>query len=166
MIFLAVLAVATIGASVVLALGRGFGARRSARLGFAIAFAVAGVSHLVAPTPFLQHLPEWVPLRVELVAITGAMEVALGAALLLRQPWRCRAGRATAAYLVAVLPANVYVAAAGVEVDGQPGGFYPWVRLPFQALFVAWVLWCTFDAQTSSAEGAHGHGSLTGRAAA
>ena len=40
-----------------------------------------------------------------------------------------------------VFPANVYVAIAGLDVDGQPGGIYPWLRLPFQALFIAWALW-------------------------
>ncbi len=69
--------------------------------------------------------------------------MALGVALLLRQPWRRRAGLSLAAYLVAVFPANVYVAVAGVDVDGQPGGWYPWLRLPLQALFVAWALWST-----------------------
>jgi uncharacterized membrane protein len=44
---------------------------------------------------------------------------------------------------VAVFPANVYVAVADVAVDGQPGGWYPWLRLPFQALFIGWVLWST-----------------------
>jgi hypothetical protein len=51
------------------------------------------------------------------------------------------AGLALAAYLVAVFPSNVYVAIAGVDVDGQPGGWYPWLRLPLQVLFVAWALW-------------------------
>jgi uncharacterized membrane protein len=75
--------------------------------------------------------------------VTGVVEIGLCAALLLRQPWRRRAGLALAAYLVAVFPANVYVAVAGIEVEGQPGGLYPWLRLPFQALFVAWALWST-----------------------
>jgi hypothetical protein len=37
----------------------------------------------------------------------------------------------------------VYVAVAGIDVEGQPGGWYPWLRLPFQVLFVAWALWST-----------------------
>jgi uncharacterized membrane protein len=78
-----------------------------------------------------------------LIFITGVAEVVLGLALLLPQPWRSRAGMALAAYLVAVFPANVYVALAGVDVDGQPGGVYPWLRLPFQLLFIAWALWST-----------------------
>jgi uncharacterized membrane protein len=95
------------------------------------------------PTPFVQHLPPWVPAAEAIILITGGIEVALGAALLTREPWRRFAGLALAAYLVAVFPSNVYVAIAAVDVDGQPGGWYSWVRLPFQVLFVAWALWST-----------------------
>jgi uncharacterized membrane protein len=141
MLFFIVLAVATTGAWIV---GRGSASVRDhARRGLAIAMVVAGVFHLVQPDPFVQHLPDWVPAREPLVFLTGLVEIALGAALLGRRAWRSHAGRFLAAYLVAIFPANVYVAVAAVDVDGQPGGAYPWIRLPFQALFVAWALWST-----------------------
>jgi hypothetical protein len=57
--------------------------------------------------------------------------------------WRALVGLALAAHLVSVFPSNVYVDAAGVEVEGQPGGLYPWLRLPFQALFIWLALWTT-----------------------
>jgi uncharacterized membrane protein len=143
MIFLLVLTIATLAAAAGLALRRRFSTRKAARIGMAVAMAFAGTSHLLMPTPFVQHLPGWVPLREELVLLTGLLEIALGLALLLRQPWRRRAGFALAGYLLAVFPANVYVAVADVEVDGQPGGAYAWIRLPFQLLFIAWALWST-----------------------
>ena len=148
MIFLAVLALATFCVSLALALRGRFDARRAARIGFAVALAFAGVSHFLMSAPFVQHLPPWVPMRLEVVYATGVIEVALGAALLLPRPWRRRAGWATAWYLVAVFPGNLYVAVANVDVDGQPGGVYPWLRLPFQVLFIAWVLWSTKDNAT------------------
>lgn len=103
-----------------------------------------GYTHTL-PTPFLQHLPPWTPAAEAVVAVTGIIEIALGGALLLRQPWRYRTGLALAAYLIAVFPGNVYVAVAvaDVDVDGQPGGWYPWLRLPLQALFIAWAVWST-----------------------
>ena len=45
-----------------------------------------------------------------------------------------------AAYLIAVFPANIYVAVADVDVTGQPGGLQAWLRLPLQVLFIAWAL--------------------------
>ena len=103
----------------------------------------AGVAHLASPDPFLQHLPGWVPGARLVVVVTGLIEIGLGMALALAGSRRTLIGRVTAAYLVAVFPANVYVAVSGTDVEGQPGGIYPWVRLPFQALFVAWALWST-----------------------
>ena len=143
MIFLVVLALATVVAALIPWPSGRRSARRVARLGMAVAMVVAGLAHWLMPAPFVQHLPPWVPAAETLVLVTGVIEIGLGAALLLRQPWRRRAGLALAAYLVAVFPANVYVAVAGVDVDGQPGGWYPWLRLPFQLLFVAWALWST-----------------------
>ena len=113
------------------------------RHALAVAMIVAGLAHLLDPTPFVQHLPAWVPAREPLVLLSGIAEIALGAALWLPTPFRRVAGLALAAYLVAVFPANVYVAVAGVEVDGQPGGLYPWLRLPWQALFVWLAVWTT-----------------------
>lgn len=143
MIFLIVLAVATAVTAGVLALRGRFTPRPAARIGLAVAMAVAGIAHLLMPLPFIQHLPTWVPARELLVAVSGVVEIALGAALLLRPPLRRLAGLVLAAYLVAVFPANVYVAVAGIEVDGQPGGAYPWLRLPLQVLFVVWAVWST-----------------------
>lgn len=143
MLFLILLGAATAITSVILAVRRRFTAQSAARIGLAAALVLAGIAHILMPTPFVQHLPTWVPSREVLVALTGVIEAILGGALLLQPPLRRLAGLAVAAYLIAVFPANVYVAVSGVEVDGQPGGPYPWLRLPFQLLFIAWALWST-----------------------
>jgi uncharacterized membrane protein len=143
MIFLFVLVTATLLSAGWLAIRRRWSPRTAARTGLAIAMIFAGAAHWLMPTPFVQHLPEWVPAPEALIFLTGGLEVALGLALFLRQPWRRLAGLALAAYLVAVFPSNIYVAVANVDVDGQPGGWYPWARLPFQVLFIAWALWST-----------------------
>ena len=140
MIFFVVLAVAT---AVALLVVRGRDRRAAARWGLGIAMVVAGLAHLANPTPFEQHLPEWVPGAGLLVATTGLVEMVLGVGLALARSRRRLFGAATAAYLASIFPANVYVAVAGVEVDGQPGGIYPWLRLPFQVLFITWALWST-----------------------
>lgn len=143
MIFLIVLVIATLAAAAAQLIRHRVQPRQAARLGMSAAMVVAGVVHWIRPLPFLQHLPPWIPAPELLIFVTGVAEVALGMALLLPQPWRWRAGMALAAYLVAVFPGNVYVAVAGVEVDGQPGGIYPWLRLPFQVVFIAWAVWST-----------------------
>lgn len=141
MLFLAVLGVSLVLVHVVTR-GR-WQFRDQVRLVLAIGMACAGIAHFAFPTPFVQHLPEWVPARLELVWISGLTEIALAGALVGPPTWRPMAGRALAAYLVAVFPANIYVAVAGVDVVGQPGGIYPWVRLPLQLLFVWLAVWST-----------------------
>lgn len=149
MIFLLVLALSTVAYATVAGWRRRFSARETARVGMAIALVFAGASHLFLATPFIQHLPPWVPLRAEIVLVSGLVEIAFGVALLLPPPTRRRVGAALALYYVAVFPGNVYVAVADVDVDGQPGGIYPWVRLPLQLLFIAWALWSTREASPS-----------------
>jgi uncharacterized membrane protein len=113
--------------------------RQAAQYGLGIAFVVAGVSHLVNTTPFEQHLPEWVPAATAIVVVSGIAEIVLGFALIAARRSAPVVGIAATVFLVGVFPANVYVAVAGVEVDGLPGGFYSWVRLPLQAVFVMWA---------------------------
>ena len=140
MLFSLVLVIATLAAWV---LGRRSSSWSDhARRGLAAAMVFAGTAHLLGPEPFLQHLPGWVPAREALVYGSGLVEIGLGLALL----WPARrvaAGRLLALFLLAVWPANFYVAIAGVDVAGQPGGLYPGLRLPFQILFIAWALWST-----------------------
>ena len=141
MIFLAVLLLAYVATWL---LSRSLPSSRDRwRTALSAAMVIAGVSHLIDPAPFIQHLPVGVPARELLVAGSGVAEIGFGVALLTSRLDRALVGIALAAFLVAVFPANVYVAVAGVDVDGQPGGIYPWVRLGFQPLFVWLAISCT-----------------------
>jgi len=104
---------------------------------------VAGITHFARVEPFVQHLPDWIPAREALVYLTGVVEVALGVALMRSTRHRATVGRLVAVYLIAVFPANIYVAVADVNVTGQPGGLQAWIRLPLQMLFIAWALMST-----------------------
>ncbi len=125
-----------------------FGRRRltwqdHVRRGFGAAMIVAGLSHLARPEPFLQHLPDWMPAPDATVAVTGIVEMALGVLMYWPRRFRDRIGIALASYLIAVFPANLYVAIEGIDVQGQPDGPYPWLRLPLQAVFVFLAWWST-----------------------
>jgi uncharacterized membrane protein len=141
MIVFAVLVAVFAVASLIPARGGRRSAPDAARWAMAVAMAFAGASHLLMPTPFIQHLPEFVPFREAIIAGSGVVEIVLGIGLIGPTRYRQAVALALAAYLVAVFPANVYVAVAAVAVDGQPGGWMSWFRLPFQAVFIAWALW-------------------------
>jgi uncharacterized membrane protein len=113
----------------------------AARVAMSTAMAFTGVSHVVNPQPFVQHLPGFVPGREQVIYATGLLEILFGVGLAAPSRWRREIAIALAAYLVAVFPANVYVAATGVRIEGLPGASHPWLRLPLQAVYIAWTFW-------------------------
>jgi uncharacterized membrane protein len=101
-----------------------------------------GALHFVAADAFAQIVPPQLPWPYALVAISGVFEILLGLALV---PERTRrfAGWGLVALYIAVFPANVYMAMAGVHIRDLPPAppALLWGRLPLQALLVAWALW-------------------------
>ena len=117
--------------------------RHPVRIGLAVLMAVAGIAHFANPRAFIEHLPAVVPMRAEMVAVTGAVELGLAAALVGPARWRRRAGVALAVYLLLVFPANVYAAVSQVPIEGVPSGWVRWARLPLQVPLIAAALWST-----------------------
>jgi uncharacterized membrane protein len=113
-----------------------------------IGYVVAGVLHFVRPHLYVQIVPPLLPAPLVLVYLSGLAEVAVGLGLLY-PPTRQAAAWATIALLVAVFPANVYMATSGVAVQGTPFGTLDptpaerWARLPLQVVLVAWAWWYT-----------------------
>jgi uncharacterized membrane protein len=77
----------------------------------AVLLLVTGVLHFVVPGPYVRIIPRVLPevWAAPLVALSGAAELAGGAALLV-PAWRRAAGLFVAALLIAVFPANVQMA--------------------------------------------------------
>ena len=112
------------------------------------AYVVAGVMHFVVPEAYVQIMPPVLPAPLALVYLSGVAEVALGVGVLYPRTRRYAAW-GLVALLVAVFPANVYMATSGVVVEGTPFGTLDpsaaerWGRLPLQAVLVAWAWWYT-----------------------
>jgi uncharacterized membrane protein len=117
------------------------------------AFMVAiGVLHFVAPANFVRIVPAWLPHPLLLVHVSGVAEIAGGVGIVC--PWpRLRRAAAWGLVLlyVAVFPANINQAVNQIQFEGQsaPGWLF-WLRLPFQALFIAWAHWYTRPERPSS----------------
>lgn len=113
-----------------------------------VAFVGAGAMHFVVPRLYGQIVPPVLPWPVGLVYLSGLAEVLVGAGLLVARTRRVAAW-GLVALLVAVFPANVYMATSGVVVEGPPVGtvdpspLVRWGRLPLQGVLVAWALWYT-----------------------
>jgi uncharacterized membrane protein len=101
----------------------------------------AGAMHFIMPKFYLGMMPSWLPAHELLVALSGVLEI-LGGLGLLAPSARIRmlAGFGLVALFVAVFPANVNMAVNNLGYfDQPPNPVANWLRLPFQAVFIAWA---------------------------
>ena len=107
-----------------------------------------GFQHLMNPAGFVAIIPPELPNPEWLNVISGLFEITLGV-FILEKRVRFLAAWGLIALLIAVFPANLYVAIHNVGLPGgEPGtgnAVANWVRIPFQALFIAWAWWYTWD---------------------
>ncbi len=111
------------------------------------AFIIAGGLHFIVPELYVQIIPPFLPAPLALVYLSGLAEIAVGVGLLIPRTRRYAAW-ATVALLIAIFPANIYMATHGVVIEGMPGGGDPselvrWGRLPLQGVLMLWALWYT-----------------------
>jgi uncharacterized membrane protein len=119
--------------------------RTLVRLLLAALFLFAGTIHLRHPELFLPVMPPWIPFHLPCILISGVFELLGGAGLLIpARRVQFLAGWGLALLLVAVFPANLYMALAHVQLPGIPlQPWMAWARLPIQPLLIIAVLWVT-----------------------
>ena len=112
----------------------------SIRVGLAVMFCFTAAAHFNSMRPdMVAMVPPSVPNPEFMVTFTGICEI-LGAVGLLVPQTRRIAAVALIVYLVAVLPANIHAAQAGVTLRGAPAT--PIVpRVALQLLFIALLWW-------------------------
>jgi uncharacterized membrane protein len=116
------------------------------RIGVALAaifYMVAGALHFLKPEPYLRIMPPYIPWHVAMVRVSGAFEI-LGGLGLLVPATRRAAAWGLVALLIAVFPANIYMATHPIEAGAASiAPVLRWGRLPLQLLLVWWLLSCT-----------------------
>ena len=98
-----------------------------------------GISHFTSPIWYVQIVPPYLPYELELVYISGLFEILFGGMLLFKKT-RFLAGWGLILLLIAVYPANIYLA----QTNGAAMGTTPliaWGRLPVQFIFVGLAYW-------------------------
>lgn len=86
-------------------------------------------------------MPDYLPAHRALVAVSGVFEVLGGLGVLLPMT-RWWAGMGLIALLIAVFPANLNMALHPDKFADVPR-WALYVRLPLQAVVIAWVAWAT-----------------------
>lgn len=114
-----------------------------ARVGLSLFFAFTGLAHFVRAEPMSAMLPPSVPYRVEIIYVTGILEL-LGAAGVWVPRLRRLTGLCLILMLVLILPANVYSAISRVDFGGHAEGpAYLLGRVPAQLFIIWWTYYTT-----------------------
>jgi len=112
----------------------------------ALAYVLAGFNHLVNPAIYVAIIPPDLPEPPFLNLISGLAEIVLGV-FLLEPRTRVFAAWGIIALLIAVFPANLYVATQNLgppdAVPGTGNAALNLARLPLQLVFVLWAWWYT-----------------------
>ena len=118
-----------------------------------IFYIFAGIMHFANTGFYVPMMPPYLPWHLQLIYLSGVAEIACGVGVLI-PTWRSLAAWATIALLIAVFPANIHIALHNVPLAGarEGAGVWNWVRLPFQAVLIAWAWWYTDSSSGRSGE--------------
>ena len=114
-------------------------------------FALGGVFHFVSPQGFVRVVPPYVPFPLEVVYITGVLEL-LGAVGVCLPKWRQRAGTALFIFTICVTPANVYMW-MNPQLFPSVSETLLGVRLIIQVLLLACIWWSTRETSVAVPSG-------------
>ena len=100
-----------------------------------------GIDHFINPGWYERIIPPFSPYKYALVLISGGFEIIFGI-LLFFQNYRSIAAWGIIVLLIAVYPANIYLAYTnGKAMDTTP--LVAWGRLPIQFVLIAIGFWHT-----------------------
>jgi uncharacterized membrane protein len=118
----------------------------AARLAAVIMFVQVGIMHLSSPEELVYMIEGFMPFPHELVILTGITEILFALGLLWRRTRR-PAAWLLMVQLVAMFPANIYVAVMDLPAPGglPASPWYTWSRLLFQPVFIWWIWKSSFQ---------------------
>lgn len=115
--------------------------KNCARIGTGITFIFAGVSHFIIPETFMKLMPPFIPEPLLMVYISGVFEMVGGIGLIVSKTKRW-ASYGLILLLLAVYPANIYVAWENIQLGGfMNNSAYQWLRVVLQIPLIFWVWW-------------------------
>lgn len=104
----------------------------------ALAYVAAGIYHFVNPKLYMKIMPPYLPYHLQLIYISGAIEIALGV-LLIPESTRPIAAWLIIFLLVAVFPANIQMAINFWQKNSS-SLWMAIARLPLQVVLI-WLAW-------------------------
>jgi uncharacterized membrane protein len=102
----------------------------------AASYIIAGMLHFINPKMYWPIMPPYIPLPKLMVALSGLAEIGLGIGVLFPAT-RSLAAWGLILLLIAVFPANLYMATSGKFTAIPP--WLLWARLPLQGVLIWWA---------------------------
>ncbi len=107
-----------------------------------VLYLIAGTNHFVHPSAYLKLIPPYLPFPKLLNLMSGFFELLFGLMLIFK-PTRKPAVFGIILMLIAFVPAHIYMIQTAPFMLGKllvtkTGA---WIRLPLQAVLIAWAYW-------------------------
>jgi len=114
----------------------------SGRIALSTMLIFTGISHFFFTDGMAMMIPPFIPFKVEVVYLTGIIEIIAAIALFIPS-LRILTAWLLIAFFVLILPANIYASIKQVDIqkatyDGV-GLVHLWFRIPLQILFIIWT---------------------------
>lgn len=112
------------------------------KIALAATLLFTSLGHLIYTKGMVLMLPDFIPLKKEIIYVTGLLEV-MGAFGLFIPSLSRLTGMLLIVFFILILPTNIYASMRHLNYetatfDGKGPG-YLWFRIPFQLLLIGWT---------------------------
>ncbi|RKE56947.1 DoxX family protein [Sphingobacterium detergens] len=112
------------------------------KIALAATLLFTSLGHLIYTKGMLLMLPDFIPLKKEMIYMTGLLEVMAAFGLFIPALSRLT-GMLLIVFFILILPTNIYASMRHLNYetatfDGKGPG-YLWFRIPFQLLLIGWT---------------------------
>lgn len=112
------------------------------RIALSVMLIFTAIGHFVYTQGMSMMIPKFIPLKIELIYLTGIFEILMAIGLLTNH-YKVITGWVLIVFLILMLPANIYAAINKVDYQNATfegnGLVYLWFRVPLQFLFICWA---------------------------
>ncbi|MDR6781845.1 putative membrane protein [Pedobacter africanus] len=135
-----------IAALVIKIMSREYHLPAGARIGMSVMLLFTALGHFMFARGMSMMVPDFIPFKIEMVYLTGIIEIAAAIGLQLPK-LRVLTAWLLILFFVLILPSNVKAAMEHIDMykanyQGTGTG-YLWFRIPLQLFFIAWIYFST-----------------------
>jgi uncharacterized membrane protein len=99
---------------------------------------IAGIIHLMDPFSFVNSIPPFIPYKLEIIFITGVLEIITALGLMIKR-LRPFFAKLAAVYFILLIPIHIYVSFYSISMFGVSDPLLLWGRTFFQLVFICWA---------------------------